>query len=346
MNVLIMPFLNLAYFDLLKESLEARGNKVTSSWKFPRRGIFFGPKYDVIHIHMLDSLFLQENRLKSKLRIFYFKLVILNFAKLRKMKIVWTCHELKSHANWEREQLEFKSLSLWFAKISGAIIVHNLSMYEKLKDLVPECDVKKIHVVDFGHYVDYYRKFIARPMSELRIDPNIKYFVAAGYMRRNKGTDLTVEAFGRLQDPSARLLLVGGCESSDYLNELEGLAMGDDRVQIVAKNVSNEEMVWLHHQAYCMVFSFRDCPTSASVVTAMSLGKCVICPNLGHCSELLSGGFGFLYESNNPDSLTSAMKVALSDDGLVRQMGEKSMCKISEQTWKDISTATLKIYNN
>lgn len=344
-HVLIMPSMHLPYFDELQLNLETAGWRVTRGNRFPRRGIFFGRPLTVLHMHMLDMLFLDRPTLPALVRFHWFLLVVLPVLKARGGRFVWTCHEIEPHEEPRRR------LAVWLARRiarrADAIIVHNRRMVERVRLLLRKDRDRPqgIHVLAPGTLEAYYaRTTRAQPLRPVAAGTTFT-FVAAGFMRHTKGTDLMLEAFRRLAAPQARLLLAGSCKDENYYRRLQSLAGDDPRVVLQRRSLTQEEMIALHAQAEVVLFAFRECATSGSLITAMSLGCCVIAPRLGHAAELVGPGLGLLYEpAAGVAGLQQQMEYALAHPEKIHAMGLQARESLRRPAWDDIICETLAVY--
>lgn len=339
-TVLMMPFLDLPYFDLLKDSLEKKGLRIISSWRFPVRGFWFGARIDVLHIHMVDMLF------RGKPKAFlYFKYVLRTLLRVRGIRLVWTCHEWEPHEGDDRFRQSCNEISEWLLQTSDEVIVHSQGMFSRLRTKMPRGAVRKVHLVAPGSLQPFYRGLKPILPPELSDVQECCSFVVPGFMRPDKGVDLAVEAFRQSSFENVRLVVAGRCHDDKYFDLLVRIADQDKRITFIRRSLSHEEMISIHKRAAAVVLPFRNCPTTASVLAAMSIGSFLICPDTGHCSELLADGGGILYSSSDPvHGIRLAMETVLASQSLVKVGREIGVRTIAKQSWKDISAETLLIY--
>ena len=331
-RVLLIPFPGLCYFKLLKHELIDRGYHVDVSWLFPRRGIFFGVKYDVIHIHMVDLLFLRRTLWQGFLDVIFFFACVVPFAFFRGIKIVWTCHEWYPHELIGLRRRFAIVISSLLLVVASKVVVHSQSNLVFLRSVCFAFFARKLKFISHGSLAPYYSQYEEQP-SILAANPSPltrqscrgPTFVSLGFMRPNKGTDLVLQAFRGFQCPDACLLVIGNCNDDDYYTHLLALANNDTRISIQRRNISDLELINLHQSADAVIFGFRDCPTSGSLITALSLGAFVIAPFVGHCAELVTQSDGLLFDpSSSPESLSLAL-----DEFLNRKMTDAPLFRLS-----------------
>lgn len=338
-RVLLIPFPGLCYFSLLKSSLESRGLSVSTAWRFPKRGIFLGPRLDVIHIHMVDLLFLQHSLFDAFLRSAYFFLVIAPVSFVRRIKLVWTCHEWYPHDIFGIRRAVVVLISFCLLTVASKVVVHSQANLDFLRGLFFGLFRGKIVFVSHGTLLPYYTRSVGfigcRKESHFPVPSDCRYaaiFGVFGHMRPNKGTDLILKAFRELPDHDICLYVVGNCNDDSYFALLAGLARVDSRVVIQRGNISDKDLVGMHLSSDAILFGFRNCPTTGSLVTALSLGSFVIAPSLGHCLEIVGEADGLLYDqSSSPRSLTSALSLFLQ-----RKRNEASSLNQRTPRWADL----------
>lgn len=332
--------MRLPYFSLLTDSLRHKGFYVKISPQFPRRGIIFGKKFTAIHLHMLDHIFLGKTAFETARRIFMFFLVIVPAARLRGIRIVWTCHELTAHEG-DAHNVTGR-LTRVVCRIACRIIVHNGALRRELLEYCPQIRGKLITLPhgDLRPFYDHYLK-----AGTLRCKTQNFVFVSIGYMRPNKGNDVIIRAFRRLRDPAARLVMTGNCNNLEFQRMLQDLAAMDSRISLDVRNLTDQEVVALHQAADVAVFAFRQCPTSGSVLTALALGTPAIAPRIGHVGELVDESIGWTYApETGEEGLLLAMLDATRDHSLSALKGKRAEQSVADQNWNDIAHMMGKIY--
>ena len=342
-DVRLMPPLDAPYQRLLVEALTASGCKVTVGVKLPRRGVYFGKRLDIIHLHWLNLIFPLDSCFRSALALcrFLFPLAIL---KVRGTHIVWTAHEITSH---DSTNPEFeRRFALWILPWVDQIIVHNEGMRAKVKRLCPAVGDAMIHLIPHGHFIDYYhRAYQGSIVHEMvKKTPGAFRFLAMGYMRRNKGTDLIIRAFRTLAGSNLELWLIGDCEDASYRQEIQTFISADPRIRLEVRRHTDSEFVQLHETADVSVFAFTRCDTSGSLISAMSVGAAIIAPRIGHVRDLLDDESAILYEAKDKDGLVRAMKSAVDRRSELPRLARRSKERIRLDKWEEIGRRTRNVY--
>lgn len=154
------------------------------------------------------------------------------------------------------------------------------------------------------------------------VEPYMLYF---GKLTREKGVDVLLQAYNRLENPKYPLRLVGHC-SREYRSHL--LALLDDRHQLM---VSFEEpllgeAMWqtLRDSAFILqpAIWLENMPNT--LLEALSAGKPVLVSNIGSLTELVSDGEnGYLVPPGDVGALSDALN-RLSTLADLQKMGQNS----------------------
>lgn len=339
----LMPVVELPYFHLLTAALREAGGRVVRASRLPRRGVYFSRPLDVVHLHMLDILFQRGSTLAALSRFFWFLFISVPVLRARRTRLVWTCHEVFSHEGP-------RTLARWFSSIIAAvaddIIVHNHAMRRLVLAEFSGARPARTHFIPHGSLSPYYAPRLPAA-STLKPPATGATFAAIGYMRPNKGTDLIISAFRGLPCPDARLVVAGVCKDDAYFQKLLQLAADDPRIELTRGLLSDEAVVALHLSAHSIVFAFRDCPTSGSLITALSLGRHVIAPGLGHAKELLQTSESGIYEPDNPlAGLRREMTKIIQEPARALALGALASARIAQPDWPALAQATLSVYRS
>jgi len=138
---------------------------------------------------------------------------------------------------------------------------------------------------------------------------NIRQFAFLGKIFRYKGLDLLLEAWERLDDPNAKLVIAG---EGPAKAELEHRFPGSDRVAWLGWQ-DQTRAAEIVDQSHFLVLPSRALEGFPMVlVEALSAGTPSIVPRHGAFPQLVSDGRdGILFEPRDVDSLTSALTRSL-----------------------------------
>ncbi|MFO0722372.1 MAG: glycosyltransferase [Myxococcota bacterium] len=152
------------------------------------------------------------------------------------------------------------------------------------------------------------------PWTPLPSGPKVVLFV--GRLSMDKGVDLLLEAFARIQDKAAVLHLVGA-RAPDLDVEAETLRLGiSERVKLIGELRHWEPALpEAYQKASCFVLPSRAEGFPAVLIEALLSGRPVVATDVGGVKEIVNAkrGVGALVEKDNVGALTRALDAVLSD---------------------------------
>jgi glycosyltransferase involved in cell wall biosynthesis len=297
---------------------------------------------DIIHVHWTEP-YIASGRAISRVKVER-TLVELRAARRRGSRIVWTAHDLFRHDRTpdpgERRFLR------GLVDVTSAVIVHCASAVDALDDaldLGPDRR-ERVHVIPHGHYVGRYPDTIApaEARSRLGMAEGARVIAFVGWVRAYKGVLELVEAFGRIEDPSLRLVVAGRAVDDEYAERVRATAATDDRVRLDLGFVPDEELQVYLRAADVVAAPFLEIFTSGSVLLAMSFGRAVIAPRRGCVVDTLDEAGGLLYDAGDPHGLEGALRASLTAD--VDAMGRHNAASLERFAWPRIAAATRELY--
>lgn len=171
------------------------------------------------------------------------------------------------------------------------------------------------------------------------------HVVMFGKIQHYKGTDILVDALGRLSGADReRIRVIIAGEALIPLQPIRDRAMElvlSDCLDIREGRLSEEEMADLFAQADCFVFPYREIEASGVLFLIANQQKWIIASDLGAFRETIADDdmAGELIPPENPDALGVA---------LINSIGRKPTRSISKSvpSWEDIGRRTRTIYEN
>ena len=184
-----------------------------------------------------------------------------------------------------------------------------------------------------------------------RIPTNKTVIMLPGRLTRLKGHTILIKALSQLPDSNFICLFVGDCHgSARYQQELETVINQYHLEKVIFLTGGCDDMAAAYHLANIVV-SASTKPESFGRVTceAQVMDCLVVATNHGGTKEVLAPSQQcFLCEPNNTDSMTQALKKALTTDKQVLNTIYKESRKYIEAnfTLDKMCQATLAIYQN
>jgi mannosylfructose-phosphate synthase len=307
-----------------------------------------GLEYDLYHGHYVDA-----------------GIVTVEIAKRMKKPSYFTPHSLGA---WKRQQMggdpvEMEKKFNFKLRIAEEINVFNsvkgLSMttvlqYEKLKELY-DYDADNIVVIAPG--VDIHR-FHPPTLDDLRIQTELpeKYIFCLSRIDTNKGHDLLLEAYAKIQKqiPDIDLVIGGGSPNPkprelgvfEKMHSIIDKHQMKDRVHILGY-VADEMMVPYYQQSMFFVLPSLFEPFGMTVQEAMACGKAVIASKYGGIRNVITHQKnGILADAANADEFGNyILDLSLSDEKR-EKMGIAAYQLIRDKySWEAISGQFLDFFD-
>lgn len=184
--------------------------------------------------------------------------------------------------------------------------------------------------------------------SEVKLSKG-DYILYVGRILPTKGVDILIDAWNRVNVSAAtrrecKLAIVGGSSYTDsYVRMLktrsnETIAWLDYRY--------GEELKWLFNNAYAAVLPSEIEGLAITLLEAMSYGRCVIYSDIPENLEVAEG-IGISFENKNADDLAKKIELALRNEPLCRELGEKAVERIKkEYQWDLVVSLTSELYDS
>jgi len=164
----------------------------------------------------------------------------------------------------------------------------------------------------------------------------------------NKGIDILISAFAKLNDPSVRLIL-SGRGTPERQNELQTIANDlniGTQVEFTGP-VTPEQKNDLIGNALFVCMPSRYEGWGIVAIEAGAASKAVIGTNIpGLADAIRPDETGLLVPSENPDALAKAMKRLIDDSALRKSLGEKGRKWAERFTWDRIAKDQEQVYLN
>jgi glycosyltransferase involved in cell wall biosynthesis len=148
--------------------------------------------------------------------------------------------------------------------------------------------------------------------AELGLTGHEPLALAFGSMRSNKNLPLLARAIEHLENPAARILVVGDPRDSQALRALQHAAARDPRLIVKARHVSDQRAADLHAAADVSVVPRSVDWTASSAVLALCLGLPVVAADLPSVAELLGPG-AWRFAPDDPVALARTLDAALRE---------------------------------
>jgi glycosyltransferase involved in cell wall biosynthesis len=327
---------NNPYNWLLYTHMKRRGVQVDefSLWHLLRG------KYAIWHLHWPESLMnFRHPTLASGCAVAFLRL--LDAARARGTRIVWTIHNLAAHDS----QQPF--LERWFwrhfmQRIDGYICLTEGTL-ERARQRFPALVNVPGFVVPHGHYRQIYKNRCSREKARNRLDisPQARVILYFGQIRPYKNIGVLLKAFGQFLDPDAVLVIAGKASSPALQKEIVAAASSDPRVRLWMDFIPPRRVQYFFNVADLVVLPYRDVLNSGSALLALSFNRAVLVPDLGAMGELKTQ-VGADWVCTYPGELNETILSSGLAWGTTSQRA--SVAPLGAYDWDEIARLTLNAY--
>ncbi len=325
------------YSDVLKQIKTQN----TLSWYNPFSGVNAGInlKADVLHVQWWIS----------SLIFIYLPIVVL--AKLKKIKIVLSVHNILPHEQSKINLTLDRFANRLIFPFADGFIVHNQRNKRKLAE-VYSLDEKNIFVITHGVLNLIKQRVIssqdARKHLHLPLDKKIVLFF--GYIRKYKGVDVLIKAFGLIQKQMKDVFLhiVGQpfVETWDKYEELMNENNLENCSTVELGFVPESEIGYYFSAADVVVLPYTYLDTHGGVgALTLPFKKPLLVSDVGGLQEYIKDKRA-LVKPNNVQDLYEKLMHVLQDKKLFTKLSKDSEDLSKELSWDTIADQTVEAYRN
>jgi len=235
-----------------------------------------------------------------------------------------------------------------YSHLMGTILRKNLNAYivhsESDKSLVArryKIEPHKIYVIPHGLYDHYGAVIENKKAKELLSIKEEFVLLSFGLIRKYKGIQYLIEAFGQFPSNIAeksRLLIVGEIwDDKDGLLSQIKCSPYKEKITIIDEYVPDEMIPVYFSAAHIVVLPYTRASQSGIAHIAMSFGKPVVASEVGGLKESLRSYEGTFFVP--PENI-----FALSEE-LIKQFGGKKIYNIPALRWNTIVKNYLKLFS-
>ena len=271
------------YNWLLYTHLRKLGVEVDES----TRARVLAARHQILHIHWPEQHLNRPSRPYAFGRTLTL-LAQLSYLRRRGTRIVWTVHNLAAH---DRLYPRFER---WFwgaliRRLDGFICLTETSRRQALERF-PQLARLPCSVIPHGHYREVYPNTISRcaARERLNVSHGVTVFLLLGSLRPYKNVTQLIDAFKKLEDPDALLIVAGKPWDEKMAREVHEHAAADPRVRPVLAHVPNHDLQIYFGAADVVVLPYREILNSGSAIMALSFDRPVLLPESACGAELQS----------------------------------------------------------
>lgn len=324
------------YVSLLVDALRHRNLSVE---KISVGGILWGG-VQIIHVHWPEH-FLRKLTSFANVRLLLGFLLILRIAKLKKVPLLWTVHNVVPHVSVGSDKVTKWFFNKWANSVDACIYMTASSRLEAEK-MYPVLKGKPFKVIPHGSYVDIIPAGITKSSARENLNLSGNDFVIShcGVIRPNKNLDALAECFSQCQVEGLKLVIAGNCANQVLAGRLSQLACADSRIRFVNRFISDDEMAQIAIASDLVVLPYSEFTNSGVALYALSVERPILAPNRGSFRDLREkfGEWVQVY-SGRFDS-----EVLLSAVERIRREWVLGSIDLSDFSWGAVADATIGFY--
>lgn len=249
--------------------------------KLVKKYISENGKPDIIHVH----------------NAFWAGSVAVNIKKKFKIPFVITEHSSLIHSEYELQKTGREAIHI-FSEASGIIAVS-----QSLRNAINNSKLFKIEVIPNIVDIDFFKPQEQKPINHENI-----IFLAIGYLNKNKGHELLIDAFSEVAKKNQNVILNicgDGPEKNCLLKKIQKLNLGNkiilsghlNKIQVLQNLQTSDCLV---HTSYLETFG-------VVLIEAMSCGIPFITTKCGGPEDIIEEGVGYMVDPGNASMLADAM---------------------------------------
>lgn len=277
-------------------------------------------------------------------------LLYLGVARSLRIPVVLTVHEAVSRAggetaDWRRRH----ALQRVGVALADGVITHGPVVRSALVDAHPRV-AQRVHVVEHGNYAHVARVIERGAARErLGLDQVGPVFAFVGQLRPSKGLSTLLEAYARHRSSGGDgvLVIAGTAVDPDYQRTLVSLA---GRLRVPVRWISDDRLLpqetldLVVGAANQVVLPFDGASQSATVILAMTLGRCVVTTTVGEVARTV-GDRGVLVPPRDAERLADAMLLARDDPDRCDEFGAAARAyALTELAWPRVADDVITAY--
>lgn len=256
---------------------------------------------------------------------YYKRIIIIYILKILRKKIVWTIHNKLPHDS-NNEKL-CKKFMYKLYNLSDLIIIHCNDTINELNFIQKNKEInKKIIKINHPNYIGLYNNKL-NLKKIYNIKENDIVFLFIGQIKPYKNIEIIIEVAKRIKYDNVKFIIAGKCNDELYKKNL--LVNIEDKSNIIPifRFIKNEEIGDIVSMADSIFLPYdtKSSLNSGTVILACSLGKTVLCPDIGTIKQINS--YENLYSYNYENECDHINKVVKIISDIVESNNAKNILK-------------------
>lgn len=228
-------------------------------------------------------------------RQYYFKAILLSFLHMSGKKIIYTLHNKEPHNS--RDTYWSRKLMVKLCKTSDKIVGLCPDTKEVVAGLYPNA-VSKLVIIPHPNYIaNYENESKANLRDYFGFAKEDMVFLFMGFVSPYKNLELLIDIFNEMDNPRIKMLIAGKPCSREYEGQLENRINGNVNIKTDFRYIPDDEMVRYYNTSDIVVLPYHKTSSlnSGAAYLTFSLGKTVVCPDIGTINALKDKSFVYTY---------------------------------------------------
>ncbi len=210
-----------------------------------------------------------------------------------------------------------KMLNRQLFKRADLVVVGGSSEQEVLSEISPYTRSVFVPHPLYDRYTTYI-KGISKQAARKKLDlsPDVPILMHLGLVRKYKGVDLLIDAFGKLNNEKAQLLVAGEFydDFDKYRHQVKKSRVRE-RITLNNKYLSDEDLALHIRAADAVVLPYRDATQSGMAMAVLACGTPVVATSVGALPDVIEPGvLGELSAPGDSGELTAAIERVMNDE--------------------------------
>jgi glycosyltransferase involved in cell wall biosynthesis len=253
----------------------------------------------------------------------FWDILIFPFVRAQKIR---TIHDVKLHKGESNYLLQHLA-NISLKQADKIILLSNIFVKDILREKkFTENDIGIIPHANFGYYKGDDKIEITRTVYN-----RILFF---GRIIEYKGISVLLTAMKQIvgKFPNIKLIIAGNGDISNYSQLIADIK---DNIELYIKPIPEDEVYSYFKNIDFVVLPYIEASQSGVIPLAYSMGKPVICTNVGGLPEQVFNKTGILIPPNDVNALIATIESLISDKNLLYEMNHEAL-KIAETelSWK------------
>ena len=271
--------LNKYVFNIYPDSFDVKNLDI--------KNIFFS-KSKIVHFHWPES-FLNEKRFLIFYMKFLYTFMILFIIKLKKMKIIWTVHNLQPHDNNHSSLVTRSFYDFFIRKVDGFIFLSNTSK-KKFEEKFILLKQNELAVIKHPLY-SYNKEYDSNRVSLNPFESN-KFFLMFGNFRPYKNLK---EFLHLISDTKINIFFAGKFYEKTDLEFIKSISKKNRHIRFLNRSLEQEELNELIENSKGVLIPYKIPLNSGVIFHSISLRKRLLISNLNDTSHINANFKQFIY---------------------------------------------------